>query len=70
MIDIAMNLNNGFSGTYNLKTENYVRAYAETMEALKFDFDGPKIQCKVFEDHFHFFRSYFNTEGQCLNALS
>ena len=54
----------------NLKTENYVRAYAETMEALKFDVDGPKIQCKVFEDHFHFFRSYFNTEGQCLNALS
>ena len=80
MIDIAMNLNNDFSGTYNtnpfhfrefglrqvkivrgnqtivnMKTENHVRAYAETMKALKFDDDGLNIQYKTFENHFHLF---------------
>ena len=78
MIDIAINLNNEFSGKYNtnpfhirklglrqvttvrekqtivnLKTKNHVRAYAETMKALKFDDDGPNFQYKCFENHFH-----------------
>ena len=39
----------------NLKTENHVKAYAETMKALKFDDDDPNFQYKDFENHFHFF---------------
>ena len=78
MIDIAINLNDQFSGTcntypyfrklglrpfkivrgnhtkVNLKTKNHMRAYAETMKALKFDDDGPNIQYKDLENHFHF----------------
>ena len=87
MIDIAMNLNNEFSGTYNinpfhfrkfglrqvkvvrgnrtivnLKTENYVRVYAETMKALKFDDGGPNVQYKDFENHFHLFFDLTSTQ--------
>ena len=87
MIDIAMNLNNEFSGTHNmnpfhfrkfglrlvkivrgnqtivnLRTENHVRAYAETMKALKFDDDGPNIQYKDFENHFHLFFDLTSTQ--------
>ena len=92
MSDIAMNLNNDFSGTYNtnpfhfrkfglrqvktvlgnqtivnLKTENQVRAYAETMKALKFDDDGPNIQYKDIENPFHLFFGLTSTkEGKCI----
>ena len=37
-----------------MKTEIYVRAYADTMKALKFDDDGRNIQQNLFP-------SYFNT---------
>ena len=32
-----------------------MRAYAETMKALKFYDDDPNIQYKDFENHFHLF---------------
>ena len=46
----------------NLKTENHVRAYAETMKALKFDDDGPNIQYKDFGNHFHLFFDLTSTQ--------
>ena len=45
-----------------LKTENRVRAYAETMKALKFDDDGPNIQYKDFENHFPLFFDLTSTQ--------
>ena len=46
----------------NLQTENQVRAYAETMKALKFDDDSPNIQYKDFENHFHIFFDLTSTQ--------
>ena len=36
----------------NLNTENHVRAYAETMRALKIDDDGSNIQYQDFQNRF------------------
>ena len=46
----------------NLKSENHVRAYAETMKALKFDDDGPNSQYKDFEKHFYLFFDLTSTQ--------
>ena len=92
MIDIAMNLNNEFSGTYNtnpfhvrkfvlrqvkivrgnqtkvnLKTENHVAAYAETMKALNFDDVGPNMD---FENHLHLFFDLTSTQSANVDACS
>ena len=46
----------------NLKTESYRRAYAETMEILKFNDDGPNIQYKGFENRSHGFSNLNSTQ--------
>ena len=46
----------------NLKTENHLRAYAETMNALKIDDDGPNIQYKDFKNLFHLFFNLTSTQ--------
>ena len=46
----------------NLKIENHVRAYAETMQALKLDDDGPNFQYKYFENYIQLFFNLTSTQ--------
>ena len=57
-----INILRGNQTTVNLQSENHVRAYAETMKSLTFDDDGPNIQYKEFENHFHLFFDLTSTQ--------